>query len=310
MDPICCVKMHISTRLGCFINKWLISGIILARITVELIIKVMIIQLKSDLHLESGSYTPVCKQGDVLVLAGDINRGIEGVLWALENYPGMEIVYVPGNHEFHGSNATIVSEQMRTLSDRTERLHILQRGSVMIGGIRFIGCTLWTDYKLLGKNTFIEACQQAEKSLSGARSIITGLNGSAREIEVSDVIDWHRMDVHFLERTLRQLYMGKTVVVSHYAPSKLLLPRHKRDLVKGCRDASDLEWLIRKYQPDYWFCGHTHCNSTVYINRTRVMSNQRGYAPSRLLADFQEDFLIDTQFSVHKSLRQKNSFSY
>ena len=41
---------------------------------------------------------------------------------------------------------------------------------------------------------------------------------------------------------------------------------------------SDLDWLIEKYQPEYWICGHTHESTSVQIGDTLVVANCRGYA--------------------------------
>ena len=41
---------------------------------------------------------------------------------------------------------------------------------------------------------------------------------------------------------------------------------------------SDLDWLIEKYHPKYWICGHTHESTSVQIGDTLVVANCRGYA--------------------------------
>ena len=46
------------------------------------------------------------KQTIVLVAAGDIGRNFSGVLWlqrVIQNFPGLKVVFVPGNHEYYGS---------------------------------------------------------------------------------------------------------------------------------------------------------------------------------------------------------------
>lgn len=62
----------------------------------------MNILILSDLHLESAKFTScVDAEADVVVLAGDIAPGQRGILWALETFKTLEIVYVAGNHEFY-----------------------------------------------------------------------------------------------------------------------------------------------------------------------------------------------------------------
>jgi hypothetical protein len=252
----------------------------------------MVIQLKSDLHMELGTYTPVCREGDVLVLAGDINRSAAGLEWAMDNYPGMQIVFVPGNHEFHGQNATSVMCELDHVAGRDHGIHVLQNRSVVIGNVRFIGATLWSDFNLLGASQFNAACTQALQGFSGARKITAGLNGARRKVAIAEVIDWHKIHLRFLGHALAQPFPGKTVVVTHYAPSLHSLPAKKQHLPKGCRDASNLEWLIGKYKPDYWLHGHTHHNVDYQLDQTRILTNQRGYYPEKLVRDFKEDLLI------------------
>ena len=38
----------------------------------------------------------------MVVLAGDIDRGIKGVVWARQAFPGIPVLYVAGNHERFG----------------------------------------------------------------------------------------------------------------------------------------------------------------------------------------------------------------
>lgn len=58
----------------------------------------MKIHVLSDLHLETGPYEiPHHMQCDVIVAAGDIGVGTEGIEWL--KTLGKPVVYVLGNHE-------------------------------------------------------------------------------------------------------------------------------------------------------------------------------------------------------------------
>lgn len=42
---------------------------------------------------------------DIVVLAGDVWEGGEsGIEWAMEMWPFVQVLYVRGNHEYHGSD--------------------------------------------------------------------------------------------------------------------------------------------------------------------------------------------------------------
>ena len=117
----------------------------------------MNIQLLSDLHLESHPYfVPQPAPGaDVLVLAGDIGSyqnesslsrlGIADFgLQRFANWP-CPVLFVPGNHEYDGRD---FDETHARLRETCERLGLiwLEREVAVVHGVRFVGCTLWTDF--------------------------------------------------------------------------------------------------------------------------------------------------------------------
>ena len=61
----------------------------------------MKLHILSDLHLEFSTFQPPPTDADVIVLAGDIDKGNKGIYWARETFPAKPILYVPGNHEFY-----------------------------------------------------------------------------------------------------------------------------------------------------------------------------------------------------------------
>jgi predicted phosphodiesterase len=59
----------------------------------------MRIRVLSDLHREFGTVDLPDVAADVVVFAGDIDRGIKGVVWARQAFPGTPVLYVAGNHD-------------------------------------------------------------------------------------------------------------------------------------------------------------------------------------------------------------------
>jgi hypothetical protein len=58
----------------------------------------------------------------LVILAGDIDRGIKGVVWARQAFPGIPVLYVAGNHEhFSISEAAAATRACR--SDSSEKAH-------------------------------------------------------------------------------------------------------------------------------------------------------------------------------------------
>ena len=106
----------------------------------------------SDLHLESEPFElPQGVDFDVAILAGDIARpGRLGVNWARSEIgPGTlkPVLIVPGNHEYY---STIMETELRLMRQYCEgtNVQVLDGDEVVIGGVRFLGCTLWTDFRL------------------------------------------------------------------------------------------------------------------------------------------------------------------
>ena len=105
----------------------------------------MKIRVLSDLHLEFADWSPPPADADVIVLAGDIHIGVRGLEWARQQFPATPIVYVAGNHEFYGGQMRQVTAALREAADRLG-VHLLDADELVLGGARFLGATLWTDF--------------------------------------------------------------------------------------------------------------------------------------------------------------------
>ena len=112
----------------------------------------MKIQILSDIHREvireQGSDWHIPKtDSNIIVLAGDIDVGLEAVQWAIDESERLKksIIMVAGNHEFWGSDITEMRQSMIDLC-RGTNVHLLDRHSRVIDGVRFLGTTLWTNY--------------------------------------------------------------------------------------------------------------------------------------------------------------------
>jgi len=109
----------------------------------------MRLRVLSDLHLEhfDGHRELPPAEADVVVLAGDIHRRAEGLAWARQQFPDLPILYVPGNHEFYGTSMPLLRQELALEAARYD-IELLDNRSVTIGGVRFYGTTLWTDFAL------------------------------------------------------------------------------------------------------------------------------------------------------------------
>ncbi len=94
-----------------------------------------------------------------------------------------------------------------------------------------------------------------------------------------NVIRLHAASRDWLAAMLAESFDGKTVVVTHLAPSSQSVhPRYARDLLTPAF-ASNLRNLMDGGQASLWVHSHVHESLTYEIYGTRVVCNPRGYTP-------------------------------
>jgi len=236
----------------------------------------MRIRVLSDLHLEFQDWKPPPARADVVVLAGDIHSGANGIIWARKHFADAPIVYVPGNHEFYGNEMGAVLQELRRVA-AAQDVQLLDGDSVTIHGVRFLGAILWTDFALYGSDapTIERALGYAEEVMADFRLI--RLRGSGL-LSPQDTRDIHQRQTAFLAQQIAQPFDGATVVVTHHLPHvKSVHPKYQGDRLNPAF-VSDLSALVRE-PVKLWIHGHTHESMDYEIKGTRVVCNPRGYLP-------------------------------
>jgi predicted phosphodiesterase len=242
----------------------------------------------SDLHLEFGVPPDIdgglVSLADVIVLAGDIHLGTKGIEWAAKAFPDKQVIYVPGNHEYYGGHIHHTATEMQEIANELG-IAYLDNKAITINGVRFIGSTLWTDFKLFGiANEWF--CLQAAKRLNDFDGQIRGRQpGGVRPYFLAhQSAQCHATAKAFIRRELDTCLLTgeQSVVVTHHAPSmKSVAPRFEKDLFSACF-ASNLDGLVSK--ADLWLHGHTHDSFDYNIpgeRSGRVFCNPRGYVTPR-----------------------------
>lgn len=211
---------------------------------------------------------------DAVVLAGDIDLGARAVAWADEAFAGLPVLYFHGNHEGYGHNLDEVQDEIQVACKATGHVHHLNRGEVVIGGVRFLGATLWTDFKLYGRQLYPVAIHDAENMMNDYKRIRLARQGY-RKLRTSDTEQWHFRDRIWLEERLAEPFDGPTVVVTHMAPSEQSIPTEYKGDTLSPAFASSLDHLVE--QSDLWVHGHVHSSFDYRIGRARVVCNPLGY---------------------------------
>ncbi|MBN2705934.1 MAG: metallophosphoesterase [Deltaproteobacteria bacterium] len=235
----------------------------------------MRIRVLSDLHLEFEPLFLPAAGAEVVVLAGDIAQDTGGLNWIEENCAGLPVVYVPGNHEFYGSEYFEALARLRR-GAATAGVHFLENEAVEIGGLRFLGCTLWTDFNLYREVNFHAKC--ARRGISDFSSIRVREADAERFLSPKDVLNFFQQSKDWLRASLAESDPERTVVVTHSAPAWGSLARCYAGDSLTPFFIVDLENLIKKYQPRLWLHGHTHNSFDYKLGRTRIVCNPRGYA--------------------------------
>lgn len=237
----------------------------------------MRIWVLSDLHLEfeglKGPLEP--PEADVCVMAGDLCRGVDaGVRWLAEHIAQvMPCVYVAGNHEFYKGSIKEGIEAGRAAAKETADVHFLENEAIIIDGVRFLGATLWTDFRL--QEIPEAAMDHARGRMNDHREISWQKNPWKRFLPVH-AYRLHQDSRDFLERELNSNPMS-TVVVTHHLPNARSLPeRFKGDLTNAAY-ASDLSHVLEAGAPALWVHGHVHDSCDYVVHNTRIVANPRGY---------------------------------
>ena len=250
----------------------------------------MKLHVLSDVHVEFGDFDPPQTDADVVILAGDVHLGDQGVTWAAEAFKGTPVIYVIGNHEYyHGA----FPEVLNRIRERTvgSNVHLLENDALTIGNVRFLGCTLWTDFQLL--NNPERALFMAQAGMNDFRLIhLTQFN---RTLEPLDTEKWHQASRKWLQEKLapKKHDTLKNVVITHHAPSGRSVPPIYRTDELSPAFASDLKDFIAGLPIDLWVHGHVHNSFDYHIGDTRIVCNPRGYVAHELNDGFVADLVAE-----------------
>lgn len=242
----------------------------------------MKIAVFSDLHLELQQHIPFpAESPDVVILAGDIARGTDALSIAFEYRKKLDVpvLLVAGNHEFYRGDFHKSLFELRKAADRysDKNVFFLENESIALDGVRFLGCTLWTDFSLYGADRRRLSIEVGKKTINDFRMIRCG----NRSLRPDDLSRRYSESLNWLDSELSRPVSGKTVVITHFAPHRAAIhPRYLQD--DGDESTpffvTDCAHLMHKHSIDTWIYGHTHNSVDCIVeSETRLISNQLGY---------------------------------
>ena len=230
----------------------------------------MKIQIFSDLHLENKEIRYPVPYCETLILAGDIcevdkledNRAF--FLYISMNWN--KILWIPGNHEYYSENYNMdeIDSILELFVKLFPNIIMLNRKSVTIDNIKFMGCTLWS-------NIHDDVVDRA----SSAFTKLLHNNFPINNIYYNNLND----------RDIKWIYdnynpSNNTVLITHFPIKQEFTtnPDYKNDsnIIKNVY-TNNIDISPCKDKFLYCISGHTHYNFNKKIGNITFLSNQYGY---------------------------------
>ena len=282
----------------------------------------MKILLGSDLHIEFGQLEVTnAHDADVLILSGDIvtahtledwNPG--GIIPPMKKAQRFmtffeqcstnfkHVLYVMGNHEhYHGDFATS-ADTLRLVLEEFPNIHFMDKESITIDDVTFIGGTLWTDMNKEDPSTLysIKGIMNDFRVIKNSSRVVSFKDQEGRFHErianfcPEDTVEDHKAMLAFIDESTNDS-TKKYVVVGHHSPSKASShPRYREEQIMNGAYSSDLsEFILDRPQIKLWTHGHTHDPYDYMIGTTRIVCNPRGYINYEEIADTFEFKLLE-----------------
>jgi predicted phosphodiesterase len=266
----------------------------------------MKIQLLSDLHLETNAdFVPTpAPDADLLILAGDIGSyqqgsRLRGADFGLELFSPRDrwpvpVVYLPGNHEYDAQDFDAAHDRLRALCDRLG-IQWLERETLVIGGLRMIGTTLWTDFDALAKpgDTLTQVLNKRGKAFRAANFYLekTLATRGGQAFLAEELREQGLVCQAWLKQALAAPFDGPTVAVTHFAPT-LSSADPRYGLTPGTAGfCNSLDDLIP--QVDLWLHGHLHHAFDYVQGGCRIVCNPLGYESKGEQEGFRPTLTLD-----------------
>jgi predicted phosphodiesterase len=264
----------------------------------------MRVSVISDCHIDFADL--VLPGGDVLILSGDIfeaknlkkemynpemilleherqdRRPDRFYRFLLEecSQKYRKVIMVMGNHEHYRFQIQKTYDHIK--SQLPSNVHLLEKESMELDGVLFLGATLWTDMNKQDPTTLYSM-----QSMMNDYRQITMYNqerDAYHRLQPEYTVQEHLKTVDYFKIQLednRQREGGAlpVVVVTHHSPSRLSThPKYQNEFMMNGAYSSDLsELILNNPEIRVWTHGHTHEPFDYTIGETRIICNPRGY---------------------------------
>ena len=229
--------------------------------------------------LDLGPSLELVGKVDLCILAGDIGTlrvefGASTLLYAqqVSEYLACPVVVVPGNHEYYREDFDVARSKF--ITSAVPNVTVLDRGEIVINGLRVLGATLWTDYALMGNAELAKII--ALQNFPDHKEIRRG-NGF---FTPDDALAEHQLSRTWLLDRLKAPFEGKTLIASHHVPySGMGHEQYIEDSDEPSFESNCTDVITAALYTDCvgWIYGHNHWSGTFNKTSLPMMSAQVGY---------------------------------
>jgi len=283
----------------------------------------MKIAICSDVHLEFGPLEiKNTEQADVLILSGDIC--VNAKLLFVDSVPTTQdsnkvhkffsdcsrefktVIYVAGNHEhYHGDFAKTIPELKSKLA-YLDNIVILDKETLVIDDVCFIGGTLWTDmnkedpltlYHIRRMMNDFRCVENSDVQVTyrsfgvdpetKAPTEVVKFHTRASTFSPEHAVEDHKKMLAYIKSVYDNGNYEKYVVVGHHTPSAFSChPKYSGDtLMNGGYHSDLIDFILDRPKIILWTHGHTHEHFDYPIGNCGVFCNPRGYIGYEEMAD-------------------------
>lgn len=215
------------------------------------------IQIISDIHIERYGKDIIFKIpiiGDTLLICGDIGNVYTGHMNLLFDYLSPKfkyIIFILGNNDYTRKNINNQINEIEKVAKLYNNVYFLNRSYVIIEGIKFIGCTLWTHIP--------------EKDFSLYKEKLHRSN-----IKVKQINELHEIDLKYLYEELEKETSDDIVILTHHSPIVQINSKYGFDkfVPYYCNNLD-----FRKYNIKLFVFGHTHMKCDTIIDGITYINN-------------------------------------
>ncbi len=184
------------------------------------------------------------------------------------------VIYIAGNHEFYNGKWVKGIQYLRETCAVYPNVHFLERDSVKINDVTFVGGTLWTNMNKGDPLTL-----HAVRDMMNDFRIIKNDEKGYTNLKPADTAIRHRETLGYIRSVVAERPDEKFVVVGHHSPSFQSVHESyaHETLMNGAYHSDLSEFILDHPQIKLWTHGHTHHCFDYTIGETRIVCNPRGY---------------------------------